>query len=296
VTPAPRTPSKSKSKAKSKQASAATIPALDTPSPCPKESIPSANNTPSTPDGEQALTLSTSLQLLAKEDPSTLLIVRRINKLGFKAVRALKRHFSAYGAVERVLVAHSITRKKGDMQTHLRRRPSSLGFVQMVDAEAVIAALDGGSEQEINGANICVQKFERQNMQLQEADEQMQEAVTLDFDRFDTSVPSEDVAKVDASVPSEDMAKVDKEPSTPFYDAGFYTQYAGRVSSLKAETEAQFLPWARPRSNSSCSTVPSIVPSSVSSLPPSDPLPMSTEVPALTPGSDVDNSLYVESL
>ncbi|CAE7464458.1 mkkA [Symbiodinium sp. CCMP2592] len=38
-------------------------------------------------------TLSTSLQLLSKEDPDKLIIVRRINKLGFKASRKLKQYF-----------------------------------------------------------------------------------------------------------------------------------------------------------------------------------------------------------
>jgi len=113
--------------------------------------------------GEQALTLSTSLQLLANEDPDTLIIVRRINKLGFKAVRALKRHLSIHGEVVRVLVAHSVARKRGDTECQLRRRPSSLGFVQMKTAEAVGKVLAGGCEQEINGAVICIQRFERQH-------------------------------------------------------------------------------------------------------------------------------------
>merc|ERR1719343_1220775 len=43
----------------------------------------------------QAMTLSMSLQLLSKEDPDTLFIVRRINKLGFKAAKKLRQHFSA---------------------------------------------------------------------------------------------------------------------------------------------------------------------------------------------------------
>lgn len=113
--------------------------------------------------GEQALTLSTSLQLLANEDPDTLIIVRRINKLGFKAVRALKRHLSIHGEVVRVLVAHSVARKRGDTECQLRRRPSSLGFVQMKTAEAVGKVLAGGREQDINGAVICIQRFERQH-------------------------------------------------------------------------------------------------------------------------------------
>merc|ERR1711972_758832 len=59
----------------------------------------------SMPKGTQ--TWASSLRLLANEDPSCLFIVRRINKLGFKAPRILRQHFSAHGAVVRVLVAQS---------------------------------------------------------------------------------------------------------------------------------------------------------------------------------------------
>lgn len=108
-------------------------------------------------------TLSTSLQLLTNEDPDCLFIVRRMNKLGFKASRKLKQHFSAYGTVVRVLVAHSTVRQHGDPQCHARRRPSSLGFVQMAAAASVREVLAAGPEQEVDGSLIRVQKFERQH-------------------------------------------------------------------------------------------------------------------------------------
>lgn len=116
----------------------------------------------------QVQTLSTSLQLLSDEDPDCLFIVRRINKLGFKAARTLKRHFSAYGTVVRVLAAHSTVRQHGDPQCHARRRPSSLGFVQMATTEAVGKILEFGDEQEIEGAMIRVQRFKRQHGVLAE--------------------------------------------------------------------------------------------------------------------------------
>merc|ERR1719174_3454554 len=92
-------------------------------------------------------TLSTSLQTLSHEDPDCLFIVRRINKLGFKASRTLKQHYAAHGVVVRVLVAHSTVRQHGDPQCHVRRRPSSLGFVQMASTEAVRKILELGDEQ-----------------------------------------------------------------------------------------------------------------------------------------------------
>lgn len=117
----------------------------------------------------QVQTLSTSLQVLADEDPDCLFIVRRINKLGFKACRKLKQYFSAYGPVVRVLVAHSTVRQHGDPQSGTRRRPSSLGFVHMGSAEAVREVIAAGMEQEVDGALIRVQRFERQ------ASEEMEE-------------------------------------------------------------------------------------------------------------------------
>lgn len=107
-------------------------------------------------------TLSTSLQLLSKEDPDKLIIVRRINKLGFKASRKLKQYFGEFGSVTRVLIAHSTCRDLKDSEGKVRQRPSSLGFVQMASAEAVRKALALGTEQEVEGATILVQKFERQ--------------------------------------------------------------------------------------------------------------------------------------
>lgn len=110
----------------------------------------------------QAMTLSMSLQLLSKEEPDTLFIVRRINKLGFKAARKLKVHFSAYGQVLRVLVAHSTVKLGDPQQFQWRRRPSSLGFIHMAMTESVRQVLALGSEHEVDGCMIRVQRFERQ--------------------------------------------------------------------------------------------------------------------------------------
>eukprot|EP00913_Durusdinium_trenchii_P031299 g29306.t1 len=97
------------------------------------------------------------------KDPDKLIIVRRINKLGFKASRKLKQYFGEFGTVVRVLIAHSTCRDLKDTEGKVRQRPSSLGFVQLASAEAVRQALALGTEQEVEGAVILVQKFERQS-------------------------------------------------------------------------------------------------------------------------------------
>lgn len=112
----------------------------------------------------QVQTLSTSLQMLSRENSDMLLIVRRINKLGFKAGRRLKQHFSQYGAVMRVLVAHS-TCRPSDSGAQARKRPSSLGFIQMAKPQDVAKILSLGHDHEVDGVSIRVQKFERQHGQ-----------------------------------------------------------------------------------------------------------------------------------
>lgn len=113
---------------------------------------------------KQVQTLSTSLQMLSREDADVLLIVRRINKLGFKAGRRLKQHFSQYGTVIRVLVAHS-TCRPSDSGSQARKRPSSLGFIHMAKPQDVAKILSMGSEHEVEGVCIRVQRFERQHEQ-----------------------------------------------------------------------------------------------------------------------------------
>jgi hypothetical protein len=116
-------------------------------------------------------TLSTSLRLLENEDADCLLIVRRIGKLGFKATRSLKNHFKEYGPVVKVLLAHSTARQYCDQQFQVKRRPSNLGFIQMGTAEATRKVLEAGPSQEIEGVQVCVQRFERHEDAADDDDE-----------------------------------------------------------------------------------------------------------------------------
>jgi hypothetical protein len=99
------------------------------------------------------------------------LIVRKINRLGFSSPAILKEHFSWYGNVEQVLVAHSRVKSGGGQAGIVSRlRPSGLGFVvmsQTVEAEAILVQ---GPEQEVCGTLIRVVKFERR-MAEEEADD-----------------------------------------------------------------------------------------------------------------------------
>lgn len=117
-------------------------------------------------------TLSASLRSLEVEDPECILIVRRISKLGFKATQSLKKHFSAYGPVVKVLLAHSTARQYCDQQFHVKRRPSNLGFIQMGTAEAAKLVLSQGASHEVEGIAINVQRFERHDDNGELANEQ----------------------------------------------------------------------------------------------------------------------------
>jgi len=175
----------------------------------------------------QAMTLSMSLQLLSKEDPDTLFIVRRINKLGFKAARKLKVHFSAYGQVLRVLVAHS-TVKLGEaqqpgQQMQWRRRPSSLGFIHMAMNDSVRQVLALGSEHEVDGCMIRIQRFERQKGGMGSCEELFaEEGEAEERDGSDDRGSSEDQD-------SSDFCRPHNAPS------GASTATTGSVRSMKGD-------------------------------------------------------------
>jgi len=112
------------------------------------------------PDRERpSHTLTWSLRALSGVDPDCVIIVRRINRLGLKSARHLKQHFSSYGPVVRVLVAHSTVHPGGSGKAP-RQRPSSLGFVHMSTPDVAQAILAMGPEQEVDGVTIRVQRFE----------------------------------------------------------------------------------------------------------------------------------------
>jgi len=130
-------------------------------------------------------TLRMHLRSLLNVDSGRVLIVRKINRLGFASSAVLQEHFSWYGVVERVLVAHS--RVKSASATgrcasvvSSRLRPSGLGFVVMSKVEEAQAILAHGSEQPAKGIIIQVQQFERR-MTCDEAD--------CDEDEHETTMP-----------------------------------------------------------------------------------------------------------
>lgn len=114
-------------------------------------------------------TMKAQLQALQLEDPTTVFIARRINKLGFTSAEQLEAHFSKYGEVKGVYVSHSRVkslRAPGDRNmhdAHWRLRAAALGFVVMKSPEATTQILAEGSEHNVNGVTVRLQSFHRRN-------------------------------------------------------------------------------------------------------------------------------------
>jgi len=119
-----------------------------------------ASSTRSTPkehaessDGGRDMTLQAIMQNLQEVDAAQVVIVRKIKHLGFNSAKALRRHYSTFGKVERVLVSYS--------HVQSRVRPASLGFIVMGDKETADKVLAAGSEQVVGTVPITVGPFKQ---------------------------------------------------------------------------------------------------------------------------------------
>jgi hypothetical protein len=99
------------------------------------------------------------LQALQAKDPGSVLIARKLHRLGFNSAQKLQEHFSQYGGVKEVLVPHS--RVKASPGRRARTRPAAIGFVVMSSSEAAELVIADGCEHTIEGIQINVQAFER---------------------------------------------------------------------------------------------------------------------------------------
>jgi len=102
--------------------------------------------------------LRQDLELLKQRNPENVIIVRKIKKLGFESPQLLDEHFSQYGHVKELLVAHSHV-KPTAKRPNGRVRPAALGFVVMGDEEAAQNAFKAGAEQMICGCIVELAPF-----------------------------------------------------------------------------------------------------------------------------------------
>lgn len=106
--------------------------------------------------------LRSSLAELDDVPAERIFLVRKIQQFGMNSANVVQKHFSAYGHVEKVYVAHSpIMTPCG---RHLRRlRASNLAIVVMMRATAVIGVLREGSRQHIFGRDVLVERYLRRS-------------------------------------------------------------------------------------------------------------------------------------
>merc|ERR1719161_1855327 len=79
--------------------------------------------------------LRQDLELLRQRQPECVIIVRKIKRLGFESPQVLNDHFSQYGEVKELLVAHSHI-KPTAKRPNGRVRPAALGFIVMATEQA----------------------------------------------------------------------------------------------------------------------------------------------------------------
>jgi hypothetical protein len=103
--------------------------------------------------------LRQDLEMLRQAQPETVIIVRRIKKLGFESPQMLRQHFAQYGRVSEILVAHSHV-KPTPKRPNGRVRPAALGFAIMGSPEAAQKAFKAGAVQNIGGNPIELGSFE----------------------------------------------------------------------------------------------------------------------------------------
>jgi hypothetical protein len=97
---------------------------------------------------------------LQNEDPACTVVVLQINRLGNHCREVLKRHYSQYGEVSRVLIQQTMVKPSSDCFGHQRLRPGGLGLVVMKREAAIKKILAEGRSQGISGQYIVVERFQ----------------------------------------------------------------------------------------------------------------------------------------
>lgn len=101
------------------------------------------------------------LHWLESKDPQCVFIVKKINKLGFGAADILERHFSQWGAVDKVLLSGvPLDGTAPQRVPGTRSRPSGLGWVVMRDPQ-VVARILSLSHHEVESVTIDVFEFKQ---------------------------------------------------------------------------------------------------------------------------------------
>lgn len=121
------------------------------------------------------LLIATHLNELNDEDPRKMLIVRKINRLGFASEGILKEYFGQFGTVEKVRLSNTHA-KPASSSGRFRVRPSGIAYLVFEDAQAASNALAAGTSQVVAGVEIFVSFFvSRSEFSKSPSDEDMRD-------------------------------------------------------------------------------------------------------------------------
>jgi len=111
-------------------------------------------------DGADAGSLRSHFSELDGVPRARIFLVRKIQQLGLGSADAVQAHFSSYGDVEGVLVAHSPV--LSGCKSYVRRwRPSNLAIVIMATETMAKKVHREGRDHVINGCSVVVEPYER---------------------------------------------------------------------------------------------------------------------------------------
>lgn len=106
----------------------------------------------------EALSLNTILAILKYVDPASVVMVRRVNRLGFDGKGLVKKYFEAYGKVLRVFMLPLRSRKKS------ASLPSKTGFVVMDSVVSCKDILKQEDHMVLPGLFVSVGKFTHRSL------------------------------------------------------------------------------------------------------------------------------------
>jgi hypothetical protein len=105
------------------------------------------------PFNGESLSLNAILSLLKTVDPATVVMVRRVNRLGFNGSDLVKKYFERFGKVMRVFMLPLRSRKKN------LTLPSKTGFILMESKQACVEILSTTEHVVAPGMSVSVGTF-----------------------------------------------------------------------------------------------------------------------------------------
>lgn len=144
---------------------------------------------------QYANTLKENLRQLSSLQPKTVILVRKISKLGMNSPQLLEIYFSQFGPVKKVFISHAIEKPHG-RRTQPRWRPATLGFIAMENPEDAEKARLRGAEQVVLGVTIQVIEYEDHYAQQKDCendeDENAEEVEAEEAEESEEVVEAED--------------------------------------------------------------------------------------------------------